>query len=142
MAVHVISKTLRGSTYQTNTLPTSTEVKVLTWVLGLLGQSFASIQSKDDVLATSIGAILSRLDQPKTVEMCQLLLSELSKDGKPIVYEIEFSANLGVMTTLLYWILEENLGSFLEENDALQSLLAKLGDLTQDSQTSTSQSGA
>lgn len=115
------SITVGQDVFTLNTLTATQGLKVFGKLSSMLG---FGLQNAFDTSMIA-GAIMSKLDDPELAAHIKLLLGGLKKNEKLVEFDIEFSANYGVLSQLVLWAVKENFGSFLADNPALVGLLQK-----------------
>lgn len=118
MPVAAHEATLAGHSWMLNSLPATQGMRVLTWLLDLLGAGAGSASTQDlrELDASqALAAVAGRLDSPRTIEIVQLLLRGLHEDGRPVDFDQRFAGDYGTLLRVVGWALEVNLGGFFAE---------------------------
>jgi len=145
-----------NKSYMFTQLDARTALKTLTKVGNILGSGVASgigavdtsnediLKSKIDMnsLGGAIEKILSKLDDDKTIEVVENLLSSVLFESKSMNLDhINFHGNMLHLLKVVKASFEVNYKDFFEGASGIVGRLQKVGDMIQGSQTSKQESG-
>lgn len=116
-------KTIDGQKYKIKLLPATQSLAIATTLMKLvlpsLGAYADGMRAKEFTLPeelttfTEISSLLVRqMDNVSVIDLVNLLLSEVTKDGLPIDHNEEFRGKLGGYVSLIEFALMENCGDF------------------------------
>lgn len=133
MAMKLHTKTIAGERWSLKTLPATTGLEVLTWLVGTMGAAApamaGAVAGKQatsleamlqlevaDGIGEAIAAVGRELAKPDTTEKLKQLLGELQKggekDAKDVAFDDEFAGDYLRLLEVVRWALEVNFGSF------------------------------
>lgn len=125
MAVACKEKNIGGSMWRANTLPATVGLEILTKLGGIASGPISVLNGGEGSAGDALAALAGKLAESGTPGLIQKLVSGVTKNGRDIDFETEFSADYGILTQLVMWLLEVNFSSFLAGNPVLAGLLAK-----------------
>lgn len=80
-------------------------------ILGPAFKALTSASSEEEATERAIGTLMETLDDVDLSEFMPLLLSEVTRGGQKINFDVEFMANFGAMVKLAQEVVSLNFGS-------------------------------
>lgn len=105
---------LEGQDYLITAFPATRGWKYAKQLIKVLGPAWAEIakaQNEEEAIASAVATLADKMDTVNIDQLLQDLITGVSKNSVAINFDMEFSANYGLLFSLLQEVVKLNYGS-------------------------------
>lgn len=121
--------TIGDDRYETTLFTTSKSIKILRRLVKVIGPSMAALfENKDEFglddtgpITKAVSLLSDNIDKEDVVTLLQDILSNTTKNGKPINFDIDFMGQINTLFKVVVFVVKENYGGFFDQNAFAQS---------------------